>query len=85
MYVGPLEVIMSVMFGDTSTKTANLATAKMLFNSVVSTPMAWCMIGDLKDFYLDTPMPVADYAYMHIVLHSMIHNGHVYVEICRGM
>jgi len=55
------------------------------------------MIGDLKDFYLGTPMPVADYAYMcipilaipedvmlHYKLHSMIHNGHVYVKICRG-
>jgi len=43
-------------------------------------------------------MPVADYAYMripilaipedvmlHYKLHSMIHNGHVYVEIRRGM
>jgi len=47
--------------GDVSTKTADLATAKLLFNSVVSTPGAWCMIGDLKDLYLGTPMPTSDY------------------------
>jgi len=27
---------------------------------------AWCMIGDLNDFYLDTPMPATDYAYICI-------------------
>jgi len=84
--------------GDVSTKTADLATAKLLFNSVVSTPGARCMIGDLKDFYLGTPMPTSDYAYMripitvlpqaiidHYNLTPLIYKGHVYVEIRRGM
>jgi len=48
--------------GDVSTKTADLTMAKLLFNSVVSTPNAKCMMGDLKDFYLGTPMPAKDYA-----------------------
>ena len=52
--------------GNVSTKTADLITAKLLFNSVISTPGACCMIGDLKDFYLGTPMQLADYAYMRI-------------------
>jgi len=85
-------------FGDVSTKTADIATAKLLFNSIISTPGAQCMIGDLKDFYLGTPTPPSDYAYMripisaipdaimdHYKLHDLVHNGHVYVEIRKGM
>jgi len=80
--------------GDVSTKTANIITAKLLFNSIMSMPGARCMMGNLKDFYLGTPMPPTDYAYMHIPvvvlppnimdhykLHALIHNSHVYVEI----
>jgi len=75
---------------DVSTKTANIVTAKLLFNSVVSTPNGCCMIGDLKYFYLGTPMQPRDYAYMWIPvamlptdimdnyqLHDLVHNGHV--------
>ena len=56
------------------------------------------MVGDFKDFYLGTPMQPWDYAYMqipvgvippdvmeHYQLHTLVHNGHVYVEIQRGM
>jgi len=56
------------------------------------------MMGDLKDFYLGTPMEPKDYAYMgiplamlpidimdHYQLHQLVHNGHVYVEIRHGM
>jgi len=55
-------------------------------------------MGDIKDFYLGMPMQLSDYAYMHIPigaipldvmahynLHTLIHNGHIYVEICCGM
>jgi hypothetical protein len=42
--------------GEVTTKTASIATAKMLFNSVVSTPGAKFMTMDIKDFYLCTPM-----------------------------
>ena len=54
------------------------------------------MVLGLKDFYLETPM--ACYKYMRIAvemvpneimdqfnLHSMVHNGFVYVEIWHGM
>ena len=43
---------------DVSIKTADdLTTAKLLFNSVLSTPNAMFMTADdVKDFYLDTPM-----------------------------
>jgi hypothetical protein len=41
---------------DISTRTAGLTTAKILFNSVVSTTNAkFCTMG-IKDFYLNTPM-----------------------------
>ncbi|KAI2497591.1 Reverse transcriptase (RNA-dependent DNA polymerase) [Fragilaria crotonensis] len=81
---------------DVSTKTADLTTAKLLFNSVLSTPNAKFMATDLKDFYLGTPME--RYEYMRIPiglipdviielynLLPLVHNGHVFVEIRRGM
>ncbi len=56
------------------------------------------MIGDLKDFYLSTPMQPQDYAYMwilvamfppdimdHYQLHNLVYNGHAYVEIQHSM
>jgi len=85
--------------GNVSTKTADLSTINILFNSVISTPTARWMMGNLKDFYLGTPMEPKDYAYMCILLHMLpdniiehyqlkplIHNGqHVYVEIQHSM
>jgi hypothetical protein len=81
---------------DVSTKTADLTTAKLLFNSVLSTPNAKFMATDLKDFYLGTPMD--RYEYMRIPLFMLpadiieqynllplVHNGYVFVEIRRGM
>lgn len=81
---------------DVSTKTADLTTAKILINSVVSTPNAKFLTADLKDFYLGTPME--RYEYMRVPiwmlpdaiidqynLRPLFHNGYVYVEIRRGM
>ncbi|MCK7513578.1 MAG: hypothetical protein MZV70_62525 [Desulfobacterales bacterium] len=82
--------------GDVSTKTADLPTVKLLLNSIISTPDARFMTGDLKDFYLNTPMD--EYEYMRIpvsiippsimteyALAPLIHHDNVYVEIRRGM
>jgi hypothetical protein len=82
--------------GGTSTKTSSLPTAKILFNSVVSTPNAKFMTADIKDFYLCTPM--SHYEYMRIPVSTipddifkrydlapLVHKAHVYVEIQRGM
>jgi len=60
--------------GDISTKTANLSTVKILFISIISMPKAKCMMGDLKDFYLGTPMDPKDYAYMCIPVHMLPNN-----------
>jgi len=84
--------------GNVSTKTADLSTVKILFNSIISMPNAQCMMGNLKDFYLGMPMEPKDYAYRRIPvsmlptnimdyyqLHALVHNGHVYVKIQCGM
>jgi len=42
--------------GNVSTKTADLTTAKLFFNNIISMPKARCMMGDLKDFYLGVPI-----------------------------
>jgi len=49
--------------GNISTKMADLSTAK-LFSSMVPTPSSKCMMGNLKDVYLGTPMLSKDYVYM---------------------
>ncbi|KAG7352362.1 reverse transcriptase RNA-dependent DNA polymerase [Nitzschia inconspicua] len=81
---------------DASTKTADIITVKTLINSMLSTPGAKFMSGDLKDFYLGTPM--AEYEYMRIHrryipddifeqynLSALLDGDFVYVEIRRGM
>jgi Reverse transcriptase (RNA-dependent DNA polymerase) len=84
--------------GNCSTKTAELVTAKLLFNSVLSTPNARFGTLDIVDYYLNTPMEPKDYAYMRIALNTlppkivneykleaMATNGYAYVEIRKGM
>ena len=81
---------------DASTKTADLTTVKLLINSVLSTPGARFITGDLKDFYLGTPMPDPEYMRIHtrmipdelldeLELRPLIQNDHVLVEINKGM
>jgi len=82
--------------GDVSTKTVQLTTAKIMFNSIISTDNARFAAADIKDFYLNTPME--RYEYMAILLADIpetiiqqynllekAHNGVVYVEIRKGM
>ncbi|KAL7462119.1 hypothetical protein ACHAXS_005382 [Conticribra weissflogii] len=54
--------------GELTTKTANLTTAKMMWNSVVSTPGAKYACFDVKNFYLGTPMDWYKYMKMPIAL-----------------
>eukprot|EP00978_Attheya_sp_CCMP212_P042254 scaffold254664_cov33-Attheya_sp.AAC.1 len=82
--------------GDVATPTAELITVTCLLNSVISTPDATFLAADAANFYLGTPLP--NYEYMHIPvkiipecimrqykLQPLIHNGHVIVEIRKGM
>ena len=73
-----------------------MTTAKCLFISILSTPNAKCFNGDLKDFYLGTPMDRYEYVCIpiHLIpphvmelykLHDLVHNGYVYAEIRKGM
>ena len=42
--------------GNVSTPTADLTTAKLVIKITISTPGARYMCGDVKNFYLGTPM-----------------------------
>jgi hypothetical protein len=78
------------------TETADLTTAKILFNSIGSMDNARFATADISNFYLNNPMerfeymriPIRDippdifsqYALTHLAV-----NGHVTVEISKGM
>ena len=47
--------------GEVSTKTTDLITAKLLINSVISTPDARFMGLDIKDYYLGNILPCKEY------------------------
>jgi hypothetical protein len=47
--------------GNRSTPTADISTIKMLINSIISTPDAHALSCDLKDFYLNNPLPSWEY------------------------
>jgi hypothetical protein len=55
--------------GDKSTSTAGLTTAKMIFNSTISTPGARFLVIDIKNFYLNTPL--GRYEYMVVLMSSL--------------
>jgi hypothetical protein len=82
--------------GQTSTKTADLTTAKLVLNSVVSTPGAKFMGADIKDFYLNTDLLHYEYVKIavkmipkaimdHYNLHGLVCDGYVYAECHKGM
>ncbi len=79
------------------TPTADMTLVKNFLNSVISTKGAKCVLLDIKDFYLNTPM--ARYEYMRLKLtdipeeiiieyklHEMVTDkGFVYLKIRKGM
>ena len=52
--------------GTLTTPTATVNTAKCLFNSVVSTPNANCMMECIKNSYLNNLLPNPNYMKIHI-------------------
>ena len=79
-----------------TTRTADLTTAKIMWNSTISTPGARYACLDIKNFYLGTPMK--DYEYMrmplkmfpdHVIkqynLLEHAKDGYVYLEIRRAI
>ena len=79
-----------------TTRTADLTTSKVMWNSVISTPGARYACADVKNFYLETPLDRYEYMIMPIKLIPQeiidqydlmpkVKNGHVYMEIRKGM
>lgn len=82
---------------DVGTPTADMTLVKIFFNSVISTKGAKCVMLDVKDFYLNTPME--RYEYMRLKLTDIpeeiiieynlreiaTEDGYVYCEIRKGM
>jgi hypothetical protein len=82
--------------GELTTRTADLTTTKLPWNSVISTPGSRYMCLDIKNFYLGTPM--ARFKYMKIPievfppatikqynLHQHAHNGFIYLEVRKAI
>jgi hypothetical protein len=82
--------------GDVGTNTASLELiVKLLLNSVLSCPGAHFRSIDLKNFYLDTPMPDPEYVCINIAdilaefieeykLEGLDHDGWIYFKLCQG-
>ena len=82
--------------GELTTRTADLTTSKILWNSVVSTDGAKYMGIDVKGFYLCTPLDRYEYMKMSISLfpdhikrqynmEASAHKGFVYLEIRKAI
>jgi hypothetical protein len=54
--------------GELSTRTANLTTSKLMWNSILSTEGAKYMCLDIKNFYLSAPLDQYKYMKMHLTL-----------------
>ena len=73
-----------------------MTTAKLLFKSVIYTPVARFITLDLKNFYLKTPLTQPRYMKMKIYilpndiiekynLRDIVHNEYMYLKIKMGM
>ena len=82
--------------GVVRTDTADMLTAKLLLNSVVSTSRARCCILDIKDFYLNNLLPRFEHMRIELKLtpkeivqeyelDKIAHEGYVYMQIEKGM
>jgi hypothetical protein len=82
---------------DCGTPTADMILFKILVNSILSTPKAKCLMLDIKDFYLRTPMKRPEYMRLkitdipeeiieHYNLREIVTaDGYVYCEVTRGL
>jgi hypothetical protein len=82
--------------GDKSTQTAGSTTAKILINSVISTPGAKLLVIDINTFYLNTPLGRFEYMVINLAslpqetiekydLSELAQDGKVYIEIQKGI
>jgi hypothetical protein len=82
---------------DVGTPTADMTFVKTLFISIISTDGAKCVMLDVKDFYLNTPMKRYEYMRLKItdipnkiieeykLCEIATEDGYLYCEIRRGM
>ena len=82
---------------DVGTPTADMTLFKIHANSIISTPKAKCIMVDIKDFYLNTPMTRPEYMRIKLsdipeeiideynVRELVDEDKHVYFEITKGM
>ena len=77
---------------DVTIPTADLATSKIIFNSVLSTKNVKCMCIDMENFYLNNPMDRYEYMKLPLgiipeeiiqqyILRNLSHKGFVYMKI----
>ena len=83
--------------GFLSTQTASAKTTKCLLNIIVFTLNVRCLNADIRDFYLNNPLPDLEYIKLHIrnIPEERIEDynmstiqdnkGWVYMKICKGM
>lgn len=83
--------------GDCGTPTADITLFKILINSIISTPNARCLVMDIKDFYLNTPMTRPEYMRLklsdipdevieHYNLRTLAtEDDYAYCEVTKGM
>ena len=82
--------------GELTTRTADMRTSNIMWNSTISTRGVRYMVADGGNFYLATPMERKEYLRIAVELisqafmdkynlNSKIKNGYVYCEIVRGM
>ena len=83
--------------GDCGTPTADMLLVKILFNSIISTKDAKFMTGDIKNFYLNTPLKRKEYVRLRMkdVPQEIIDeykleekansDGTIYIAVSKGM
>ncbi len=63
------------------TPTANMTLVKVLLNSIISTENTQCVILDVKDFYLNTPMK--RFKYMRLKLNVIPEDIIIEYKLCE--
>jgi hypothetical protein len=82
--------------GDKSTRTVGLTMAKILINSVISTPGAKFLVIDINFFYFNTPLGRFEYMVINLAslpqetidkydLSELAQDGKIYIETQKGM
>jgi hypothetical protein len=82
--------------GDKSDRTAGLTTAKILINSVISSPNAKFLVIDINNFYLNTPLGRFEYMVINLASlpqemiekynrNELAQDGKIYIKIQKGM